>query len=98
MLVVGKEKDAQSDTTITTESACSTNEENSMCSIKKGENGTEIKEAFQFEIQDDSWLCHFRFGHLNFGGMKLLHTKDMVKGFPLIEKIERICEGCIFGK
>jgi hypothetical protein len=22
----------------------------------------------------------------------------MVKGFPLIEKLERICEGCIFGK
>jgi len=22
----------------------------------------------------------------------------MVKGFPLIEKTERICEGCIFGK
>ena len=22
----------------------------------------------------------------------------MVKGFPLIEKPERVCEGCIFGK
>jgi hypothetical protein len=30
--------------------------------------------------------------------MKLLHRKDMVKGFLLIEKPERICEGCIFGK
>jgi hypothetical protein len=28
----------------------------------------------------------------------LLHTEDMVKGFPLIEKPERICEGHIFGK
>jgi hypothetical protein len=28
----------------------------------------------------------------------MLHTKDMVKGLPLIEKPERICEGCIFCK
>jgi hypothetical protein len=35
---------------------------------------------------------------LKFGGLKLLHTKDMVKGLSLIEKPERICEGCIFGK
>jgi transposase InsO family protein len=28
----------------------------------------------------------------------LLHTKDMVKGLPLVDKPERICEGCIFGK
>jgi hypothetical protein len=49
-------------------------------------------------VQDESWIWNFRFGHLNFGGLKLLHTKDMVKGFPLIEIPERICEGCIFGK
>ena len=24
--------------------------------------------------------------------------KNMVKGFPLIDKPERVCEGCIFGK
>ena len=49
-------------------------------------------------MQDESWLWHFRFGHLNFGGLKLLHTKNMVKGLPLIDKPERVCEGCIFGK
>ena len=30
--------------------------------------------------------------------MKLLDTKNMVKGFPLINKPEIVCEGCIFGK
>ena len=30
--------------------------------------------------------------------MKLLHMNNVVKGLPLIEKLERICEGCIFGK
>jgi hypothetical protein len=49
-------------------------------------------------VQDYSWLWNFIFRHLNFGGLKLLYTKDMVNGFPLIEKQERICEGCIFVK
>ena len=69
-----------------------------MCNIKKGENDIEIKATFQSEIQDDSWLWNFIFGHLNFGYLKLIHTKDMVKGLPLIEKLETICEGYIFGK
>jgi len=57
-----------------------------------------LQAALQTEVHDESWLWHFRFGHLNFGGMKLLHTKNMVKGFPLIDRPERVCEGCIFGK
>ena len=53
---------------------------------KKENDSTDFQVAFQTEVQDDSWLWHFRFGHLNFGGLKLLHTKNMVKGFPLIDK------------
>ena len=46
----------------------------------KKENGNvEIQAAFQTEVQDDSWLWHFKFGHLNFGELKLLHSKNMVK-------------------
>ena len=62
----------------------------------KGKTKTGV--AFQTEVQDESWLWHFIFGHLNFGGLKLLHTKNMVKGLPLIDRPERVCEGCIFGK
>ena len=42
-------------------------------------------------------MWHFIFGHLNFGGLKLLHIKNMVK-IPLIDKTGRVYEGCIFGK
>jgi hypothetical protein len=45
---------------------------------EKGENGVEMQTTFQYEVEDDSLLWHFSFGHLNFGGTKLLHTKDMV--------------------
>jgi hypothetical protein len=98
MQTIDKGKSVQLDTAFTVESERNSNEEISAHNIKKGENGTEIKATLQSEIQDDSWLWNFRFGHLKFGGLKLLHTKDMVKGLPLIEKLERICDGCIFGK
>ena len=84
MLVVGKSKDVQLDTVFTKKSLSISNEENSVSSIKKGESGVEMKEAFQSKVQDDSWLWNSRFRDLNFGGMSILHTKDMVKGFPLI--------------
>ena len=55
--------------------------------LDKKENGSaNLQAAFQTEVQDESWLWHFRFGQLNFGGLKLLHRKIMVKGFPLIDK------------
>ena len=45
-------------------------------SLDNKENGSaNLQATFQTEVQDESWLWHFRFGHLNFGGMKLLHTK-----------------------
>jgi hypothetical protein len=97
-LVVGKGKSVQLDTTFTVESVCSSNEENSARSTKKGESGAKTKATFKSKVQYDYWLWNFIFGHFKFGGIRLLHTKDMVKGFPLTEKLERICEGCIFDK
>ena len=36
--------------------------------LDKEENGsTNLQAAFQTEVRDESWLWHFRFGHLNFG-------------------------------
>ena len=67
--------------------------------LDKRENcSANLQAAFQTEVQVESWLWHFSCGHLNFGGLKLLHTKNMVKGLPLIDRPERVCEGCIFGK
>ena len=56
------------------------------------------QEAFQSKPKDDNWLWHLRFGHLNFGGLILLNRKGMVRGLPLIEKLDSLCEGCILGK
>eukprot|EP00253_Pinus_taeda_P029582 PITA_29582 len=56
------------------------------------------QEAFQCQPKDENWLWHLRFRHLNFGGLNLLSRKGMVRGLPLIEKSDNLCEGCILGK
>ena len=56
------------------------------------------QEAFQSKPKDENWLWHLRFGHLNFGDLNLLSRKGMVRGLPLIEKQDNLCEGCILGK
>lgn len=53
---------------------------------------------FQTEVKDENWLSHLRFGHLNFKDLNLLHRKGMVRGLPLIEKLENLCEGCILSE
>ena len=55
--------------------------------LKKGAAMAAVtKETYQKEVNDENWLWNLRFGHLNFGGLNLLHRKEMVKGLPLIEK------------
>eukprot|EP00253_Pinus_taeda_P036700 PITA_36700 len=64
----------------------------------KNEIAVVTQEAFQSVPKNENWLWHLRFGHLNFGGLNLLSRKGMVKGLPLIEKPDSLCEGCILGK
>ena len=46
----------------------------------KGKNVAVVtQEVFQKEVKDENWLWHLRFGHLNFGGLNLLHKKKMVR-------------------
>nr|GEY53646.1 retrovirus-related Pol polyprotein from transposon TNT 1-94 [Tanacetum cinerariifolium] len=49
-------------------------------------------------LEDHSWLWHMRYGHLNFGDLKLLSSKGMVKGLDHIDHPNQVCEGCLFGK
>nr|GEY02107.1 retrovirus-related Pol polyprotein from transposon TNT 1-94 [Tanacetum cinerariifolium] len=49
-------------------------------------------------LEDHSWLWHMRYGHLNFGDLKLLSYKGMVKGLDQTDHPNQVCEGCLFGK
>ncbi|KAK2994443.1 hypothetical protein RJ640_001259 [Escallonia rubra] len=49
-------------------------------------------------FDNQSWLWHLRLGHLNFGGLKLLSTKNMIKGLPSIDQPDQLCKACLVGK
>ena len=48
--------------------------------------------------KDSSWICHLRYGHLNFIGLKPLSKKNMVKGIPSISHPNQLCKGCLLDK
>ena len=68
---------------------------NKMFPIKFSEHSIN---AFNVETCDIAWLWHKRYGHLNFGGLDLLHKQNLVVGLPMVQKIEDICESCVYGK
>ena len=47
---------------------------------------------------DDSWLWHARFGHVNFYALKKMSKMEMVSGMPFIDHVDRVCDGCLVGK
>ncbi|GJT45379.1 retrovirus-related pol polyprotein from transposon TNT 1-94 [Tanacetum coccineum] len=49
-------------------------------------------------LEDHSWLWYMRYGHLNFGDLKLLSSKGMVKGLDQTDHPNQVCEGCLLGK
>ena len=54
--------------------------------------------ALKAEVEDQSWLWHKRYCHLNFQGLKLLKERNMVNGLPKLQHEKNSCEGCIMGK
>jgi hypothetical protein len=59
---------------------------------------TDVAKCLKTCLKDSSWLWHLRFGHENFGGLKLLAQKKMVNGLPSINQPDQLCEGCLVGK
>ncbi|CAL8125961.1 unnamed protein product [Prunus armeniaca] len=54
--------------------------------------------CFTSTTQDTTWMWHYRYGHLNFNGLKTLEQKKMVSGLPQIQTPSKVCEDCIIGK
>ncbi|KAJ9560092.1 hypothetical protein OSB04_005252 [Centaurea solstitialis] len=50
------------------------------------------------KLDDEAWLWHFRYGHLNFGGLKTLWQKNMVTGLPQLAAPSQVCEECVVSK
>ncbi|KAL4376201.1 hypothetical protein GQ457_02G024740 [Hibiscus cannabinus] len=49
-------------------------------------------------VENEAWCWHMRFGHLNFGALKMLGEKKMVNGIPSISHPNQLCEACLLGE
>lgn len=54
--------------------------------------------CLHMNMDDESWMWHSRFGHLNFRALRELGRKQMVAGMPLVDSVEQVCDGCTLGK
>ncbi|GKV28744.1 hypothetical protein SLEP1_g37756 [Rubroshorea leprosula] len=54
--------------------------------------------CFSARLNDVAWLWHFRYGHLNFGGLKTLQQRAMVTGLPEFNSPSDVCEECVVSK
>ena len=54
--------------------------------------------CFYTVTEDQTHLCHCRYGHLNFQGLRTLHQKQMVKGLPQLKTPSKVCKDCLVGK
>lgn len=48
--------------------------------------------------EEEAWKWHARYGHVNFQALKKLVREGMVRGMPLLDSVEKICDGCMLGK
>ena len=58
----------------------------------------DVVKCLKSYVNDFSWIWHLRFGYLNFGGLKLLSKKNMVRGLHSKDHLDQLFEGCLLGK
>jgi len=61
-------------------------------------NTTTIQCISSIHTEEEDWLWHYRFGHINFNSLNQLGRKSMVSGLPMIQPPKKICEGCMISK
>jgi hypothetical protein len=49
-------------------------------------------------ITEAAWQWHARFGHISFGSLRRLASRDMVCGLPPLKQVEQVCDACLAGK
>jgi len=59
---------------------------------------SQVTTCFKAASEDETYLWHCRYGHLNFNGLKTLHSKKMVTGLPEIRTPSKLCKDCVIGK
>ena len=48
--------------------------------------------------EDATWKWHQRYGHHNFDSLISLSSKNMVRGLPIMHKVNKLCHECVHSK
>jgi transposase InsO family protein len=48
--------------------------------------------------KEDAWLWHAHFRHLNFGALRKMGRDELVRGMPMLDQPEQMCDSCLVGK
>jgi transposase InsO family protein len=54
--------------------------------------------CFVAKADEQAWLWHGRYGHLNFRALRELGMNEMVEGLPQLDRVEEFCDCCALGK
>ena len=54
--------------------------------------------CFAAHAKEDAWLWQARFGHVNFGALRKMGREELVRGMPLLDQPEQLCDACLAGK
>lgn len=48
--------------------------------------------------EEEAWVSHQLFGHINFKAMHLMSKNHMAHGMPSINQLKELCSGCLMSK
>jgi transposase InsO family protein len=48
--------------------------------------------------EESAWRWHARFGHVNMPALRKMSREELVRGLPIIEQVDQLCDACLAGK
>ena len=47
---------------------------------------------------DDAWRWHQQFGHIHFAALRKMGSEELVRGLPVIDQVQQVCDAYLIGK
>jgi transposase InsO family protein len=54
--------------------------------------------CYAAHAKEDAWLWHARYGHVNFDALRRMVRDELVRGMPLLNQVDQLCDACLVGK
>jgi transposase InsO family protein len=54
--------------------------------------------CYAAHAKEDAWLWHARYGHVNFDALRRTARDELVRGMPLLNQVDQLCDACLAGK